>query len=82
VCGEDCASEAEERVTVVGEADHAGISRDEGAACGVFELADVLADRRLAQLQQLGRAGEAQRLSDRDEGAEQNRVEHIVPFPA
>jgi hypothetical protein len=50
---------------------------DEKPASGLFlELADVLADRRLAQAQALGGPGETSGLDDREEGLKQDRIQH------
>ena len=77
--GQDAAGEAEHGVPVVGQGDRPGVARDELPTGGQLELAHLLAHGRLAQLQLFGGPGEAQRLGDGDEGAQQRGVEHERP---
>ncbi len=72
---EDRAREAEHCVTVVGQSHLTSVPHDEVAFRSDLEFADVLADRRLAEPEQLCGVGEIECLGDHHEGLEQNRIE-------
>lgn len=64
---------AKERLAAGREPHVAGVALEERAVEQFLEAADVLADRRLRQAHALGRGGEAARLRDGDETAQQFR---------
>jgi hypothetical protein len=76
--GQDRPREPEHRVTVVGERDLPGVAVHERSSRRVLELADVLADGRLAHAELAGRLREAQRIGDRNERAQQHGIEHAT----
>ncbi|OEI70111.1 hypothetical protein Cus16_0735 [Curtobacterium sp. ER1/6] len=76
---EDRPRETGHGVAVVGERDPAGVPGDEGAGDRRLEPPDVLRDRRLADAEALTGEREAAGLGDREERAEQDRVEHGGP---
>jgi hypothetical protein len=53
-----------------------GIADEESASRLVLKLADVLADRRLAQAEALGGPGETPGLGDRQESLKQDGIQH------
>jgi len=53
-----------------------GIADEESASRLVFKLADMLADRRLAQAEALGGPGETPGLGDRQESLKQDGIQH------
>ena len=53
-----------------------GIADEQPASGFLLQLADVLADRGLAQAQPLGGSGEAPGLGHREEGLKQDRIQH------
>jgi hypothetical protein len=57
-----------------------GIADEQSASGLVLKLADVLADRRLAQTEALGSPGKTPRLRDRQEGLKQDRIQHELYY--
>ena len=73
---QDAAGEFDHGLSVRRHRDRMGVADEQPASGLVLQLADVLADRRLAQAEPLGGPGETPGLRDRQEGLKQDGIQH------
>src|SRR5690606_24788159 len=73
---QDVAREAQHRLTIRRQRHGMGVARDEPSADRLLQLAHMLAHRRLADGEKAPRTGEAARLGDSREGAQEDGIVH------